>query len=81
MADWGAGKGVKGCEEEWTDTAIVVWSEDTGLCGLWDSSCERGTCGAGIMIQVFAKTLEWATIHIKCGLVLGRNSVVADFGD
>ena len=32
-ADFWAWKGVKGREEEWTDTAKVIWSEVTGLCG------------------------------------------------
>ena len=44
-ADFRAGKGVKGRKEDWTDTANVVWSEVTGLCGFWDGSCERGMCG------------------------------------
>ena len=54
-----AGKVVKGRKEEWTDTAKVIGSDVTGLCGFWDGSCERGTCGAGIMIQVFTETLGW----------------------
>ena len=41
------------CEEERTDTANVVWSKVTGLCCLWDGRCERGVCGARILIQVF----------------------------
>ena len=32
-ADLWAAKGVKGREDEWVDTAHVVWSEVTGLCG------------------------------------------------
>ena len=43
----------------------MICSDVTGLCGFCDGSCERGTCGAGIMIQVFTKTLVWATIHKK----------------
>ena len=76
-ADSLAGKGVKGREVEWVDTASVVWSEVTGLCGFWDGSCgcENGTCGAGIVIQAITKTLGWAPMHEKCGLVLGRNSM------
>ena len=34
-ADLWAGKGVKGQEDEWTDTVNVVWSEVMGLCGFW----------------------------------------------
>ena len=70
--DFWAGKGVKGREEEWTDTAKVIWSDVTGFCGFGDGSCERSTCGAGTMIQVFTKTLGWATVQKKkCGPVLG----------
>ena len=60
-----AGKGVGGREEEWVDTANVGWSEVIGLCSFWDGSCETCTCGVGIMIQVFTKTLVWAPIHKK----------------
>ena len=74
-ADLWAGKGVKGREEERVDTANVVWSEVTHLCGFSDGSCERGTSSAGLMIQVFTKTLGWPPIHEKCGSVLGRNSL------
>ena len=56
-ADFWAGKGVKGREEEWTYIANVVWSEVTSLCGFGDGSCERGVCGAGMLIQVFTKNL------------------------
>ena len=77
-ADAWAGNGVKGRVGEWVDTANVVWSEVTGLCGFWDGSCEDGTCEAGIMIQVFTKTLGWVPIHKKCGLVGGRNSLDAE---
>ena len=64
-ADLWAGKGVKGSEEEWVDTANVVWSEVTSLCDFWDGSCESGTCGAGIMIQAFTKNLGWAPYPLK----------------
>ena len=74
------GKGVKGREEEWTDTANVAWSEVTGLCGFWDGSCERGVCGAGILIQVFTQALGWVTINRKCGPVPGQNSQDAGMG-
>ena len=36
--------------------------------------------GAGIMIQVFNKTLGWVPIHRKCGLVRGRSSLDAELG-
>ena len=58
-ADSWARKGVKGREEEWVDTANVVWSEFVGLCGFWSGSCENGTCGAGMMIQAFIKPPSW----------------------
>ena len=77
-ADLWAGRGVKGREAEWVDTANVVWYEVTGLCGFWDGSCESGTCGAGVMIQAFTETLGWALIHKKCGPVLGRNYLDAE---
>ena len=64
-ADARSGKGVKGREEEWVDTENVVWPDVTALCGFWEGSCERGTCGAGIVIQVFTKTLGWATVQKK----------------
>ena len=32
-ADLWAAKGVQGREDEWVDTARVVWSEVTSLCG------------------------------------------------
>ena len=76
----GGWKGVKGRKEERTDTVNVDLSEVTCLCGFWDGSCERGTCGAGIMILVFTKTPGWATIHRKCGAVLGWNSLDAELG-
>ena len=79
-ADLWAGKGVKGQEDEWTDTVNVVWSEVTGLCGFWDGSCENGKCGAGIMIQAFTDALGWAPIHKKCGPVQGQNSLDAELG-
>ena len=60
------------------DTAKVVWSEATGLCGFWAGSCENGTCGAGIMIQVFTKT--WVSIHKRCAPTRGRNSLDAELG-
>ena len=77
-ADLWAGRGVKGREAEWVDTANVVWYEVTGLCGFWDGSCESGTCGGGVMIQAFTETLGWAPIHKKCGPVLGRNYLDAE---
>ena len=49
-ADLCARKGVQGREEERTDTAEVVLPEVTGLCGCGAGSCERGVCGAGILI-------------------------------
>ena len=71
-ADVWAGKGVKGPVGEWVDTANVVWSEVTGLCGFRDGSCESGTCGAGTVIRV--------PIHKKCGPVRGRSSLDAELG-
>ena len=50
-ADFWAGKGVKGREEELSDIADVIWSGDAGLCGFWAGSCERGTCGAGTRLK------------------------------
>ena len=47
----------------------MVWSEVASLCGFWDGSCERGTCGAGMLIRVFTQAFGWVTIHKKCGLV------------
>ena len=47
------------------DTANVVWSEVIGLCGFWDGRCENGTCGGGIMIHAFTKTLGSAPVHKK----------------
>ena len=52
----------------------------TGLCGFRDGSCDNEKCGAGIMIQVFAKTLGWIPIHTKCGHVTGQNSLDAELG-
>ena len=70
-ADSWAGKGIKG-HEEVVDIAHVGWSQVTGLCGFWDGRCENGTCGAGIMIQIFTKALGWVPIHQKnvalCGV-------------
>ena len=57
-----AGSGVKGHEKEWVDIAHVVWSEVTILCGFLDGSFENGTCGAGIMIQIFTKPLGGTSI-------------------
>ena len=37
-------------EEECVDTANVAWSEVACLCGFYDGSCERGPCGAGVLI-------------------------------
>ena len=54
-ADWAALK--KLSEDEWVDTAHVVWSEVTGLCGFSDGSCDNGKCGAGIMIRASQKHL------------------------
>ena len=48
-ADSWAAKGVRGREDEWVDTAHVVWSEVTGLCVFWDGSCDNGKSGAGIL--------------------------------
>ena len=78
-ADSWAGKGVKGRDEEWADTANVARSEVSGLCGFWDDSCESGTCGAGITIQAFTKTLG-CPIRKKCGLARGPNSLDAELG-
>ena len=52
----GLKKEYKATKKEWTDTAEVIWSAITSLCGFSDGSCGRGTCGAGKMIQV-TKTL------------------------
>ena len=51
-ADSLAGTAIKGREKKWADIGMV-WSEVAGLCGVWDGSCESGTCGAGIVIQAF----------------------------
>ena len=58
----GLGKESKVAKRNGPYTAEVIWCE---VIGLWicDGSCERGTCGAGIMIQVLTKTLGWATVH------------------
>ena len=77
-ADAWARKGVKGRVGEWVDTANVVWSEVTGLCGFQDGSRENGTFGAGILIQAFTRTLGWAPVHTKSGPVRGRNSLDAE---
>ena len=71
-------EGVKGRIGEWVDTANVAWSELTGLCGFLDGSCENGTRDAGMMVQVFSKTLGWVPIHKKCGPVRGRNFLEAE---
>ena len=47
-ADSWAVKGVEGREGDWVDIVNVVWFEVTGLCGVWDGSCENGTCVVGI---------------------------------
>ena len=73
----GLQQGVKGREDEWVDTAHVVRSEVTGLCGFWDGSCDNGKCGAGIVIQAFVESLCWVPIYKKCGPVTGQNTLDA----
>ena len=70
-ADPWAAKGVKGRVGEWVDTAHVVWSEVTSLCGFWDGSCDNGNCGAVIMIMACSEVLGWFPIYKKCGPVVG----------
>ena len=53
----GREKRVRGCREEWEDDSIVVWSEVTGLCVFWDGSCRHGVCSAGMLINIFKRTL------------------------
>ena len=60
------------------DDSTSVWPEVTGVCGFWDGSCRNGVCGAGMLIKIFTLTLGWATIHKKCGSVLGKNSLDAE---
>ena len=73
-ADLWAAKGVKGREDEWVDTARVVRSDVTGLCGFWDGSCDNGKCGGGyydpslhlnlLIASLFTKNAgqRWVTI-------------------
>ena len=77
-ADSWAWEGVKGRAEEWVDTANVVRLEVTGLCGFWDGSCEKGTCGARVMLLAFTKSLGWTPTHKKCGQVRVRTSLDAE---
>ena len=79
-ADLWAAKCVKGREDEWVDTAHVVWSEVTGLCGFWDGSCDNGKCGAKTMIQALTKTLGWVPIYKKGWPVTGQDSLDAERG-
>ena len=53
----------RGREEQWVDSANVVWPEVTGLCGFWDGSCQHGVCGAGMLIKISTQTLGCATNH------------------
>ena len=66
--------------KKWVAIAHVVWSEVTGLCGVWEGSCENGTRGAGLMIQIFTKAVGWVPIHKKWSRVRGRNSLDAELG-
>ena len=59
-------------EKEWVDILNVVWSEDTSLCGFWNGSCENGTCGAGIVIQVFSKNPWSLKVHLTRTRVVGQ---------
>ena len=40
-ADMWAGKGAKGCAEEWVDSTRIAWQEVTGLCGSHDNGKMR----------------------------------------
>ena len=62
------------------DTARIVWSEVTGLCGFWDGSCANGNCGAGIFIMACSDLQGWSPIYKKCGPVPGINSLDAELG-
>ena len=71
---------MKGREDEWVDTAHVVWSEVASLRGFWDGSCDDGKGGAGIMIQAFTESLGWVPSCKKFWLVTGQNSLAAELG-
>ena len=76
----GLGKAFKVVKKRLTQR-MSSWSGVTSQCGFWDGSCESGTCGDGVMIQAFTKTLGWAPVlKKKNGPVLGRNSLDAEVG-
>ena len=61
---------------------LRMWSGPRLLAcaGFWDGSCDRGFCGAGMLIEVFTQALGWVTIHSKCGPVPDPNSLDAEIG-
>ena len=78
-ADLWADKGAKGRVEEWVDTAQIMWSEVTELCGFWDGSCGTGNCG--ILITACSDLQGRSPTDKKCGPVPGNNSWYAELGE
>ena len=64
--------GRKKVQEERVDGTDFVWSDATGICGLWDGSCQKKRCGAGMEVKIFTQALGWHTVHKQCEPVLGE---------